>query len=160
MRKISRRTFLQAAAGSAAVGIAAPQLLDMKAFSASIVDTPVSKIPTYCNGCSTGCPMFAYVKNGRLWKVEGHPIAMKNYGTLCARAHGVAADLYNKDRVRQPMKRGADGKFQPISWDQAFKEIAEKLAAIIDKNTGNSVAWMAHGGQDTDGGMFLYKIGK
>ena len=159
MRKISRRTFLQAAAGSAAVGIAAPQLLDMKAFSASIVDTPVSKIPTYCNGCSTGCPMFAYVKNGRLWKVEGHPIAMKNYGTLCARAHGVAADLYNKDRVRQPMKRGADGKFQPISWDQAFKEIAEKLAAIIDKNTGNSVAWMAHGGKDTYGGMFLDEIG-
>lgn len=45
------------------------------------------------------------------------------------------------------MKRGADGKFQPISWEQAFKEIAEKLSAITDKHTGNSVAWMAHGGK-------------
>ncbi len=102
MRRISRRTFLQASAGMTAVGIAAPQLIDMKAFSASIIDAPISKIPTYCNGCSTTCPMFAYVKNGRLWKVEGHPTAMKNFGTLCARAHGVASDLYNKDRVRQP----------------------------------------------------------
>src|SRR5665647_849260 len=136
MRNISRRTFLQVAAGTAAVGAGAPHLMDMKVFSASIADAPVTKVPSYCNGCSTGCPMFAYVKNGRLWKVEGHPQAMKNFGTLCARAHGVASDLYNKDRVRQPMKRGADGKFQPISWDQAFKEIAEKLTGIIDKHTG------------------------
>ena len=159
MRKISRRTFLQAAAGTAAAGAAIPQLLDIKAFSASITEAPVEKIPTYCNGCSTACPMFAYVKNGRLWKVEGHPIGMKNYGTLCARAHGVAADLYNKDRVRQPMKRGADGKFQPISWEQAFKEIAEKLSDITEKHTGNSVAWMNHGGKESYGSMFLDEIG-
>ena len=159
MRNISRRTFLQIAAGTAAAGTAIPKLMDMKAFSAAMADAPVTKVPTYCNGCSTGCPMFAYVKNGRLWKVEGHPVAMKNYGTLCARAHGVATDLYNKDRVRQPMKRGADGKFQPISWDQAFQEIAEKLAGIIDKHTGNSVVWMAHGGKESYASLFLDEIG-
>lgn len=159
MRTITRRTFLQVAAGTVAAGAAIPELMDIKAFKAAIADTPVTRIPTYCNGCSTGCPMFACVKNGRLWKLEGHPQAMKNYGTLCARAHGVAADLYNKDRVRQPMKRVADGKFEPISWEQAFKEIAEKLSGILDKHTGNSVAWMAHGGKETYGAMFLDEIG-
>jgi len=33
MRNISRRTFLQVAAGTAAAGVAIPQLMDMKAFS-------------------------------------------------------------------------------------------------------------------------------
>lgn len=159
MRSITRRTFLQAAAGTVAAGAAIPALMDLKAFKTAAADAPVAKIPTYCNGCSTACPMFAYVKNGRLWKLEGHPQAMKNYGSLCARAHGVAADLYNKDRVRQPMKRGANGNFEPIAWEQAFKEIAEKLAGILDKHTGNAVAWMAHGGKETYGSMFLDEIG-
>ena len=141
------------------MGFAAPHLMDLKAFGAAMVDAPVVRVPSYCNGCSTGCPMFAYVKSGRLWKIEGHPLAMKNFGALCARAHGVAADLYNKDRVRQPMKRMPDGNFQPISWDQAFTEIAEKLTGIIEKNTGNAVAWMAHGGKETYGSMFLDEIG-
>ena len=159
MQKINRRTFLQTAAGATAVGLAIPHLMDMKAFSAAAADSHITRVASWCNGCSTSCPMFAYVKNGRLWKIEGNPLAMKNYGTLCARAHGIAADLYNKDRVRQPMKRMPDGGFQPISWEQAFTEIAEKLTGILDKNTGNSVAWMAHGGKESYGAMFLDEIG-
>lgn len=159
MQKINRRTFLQTAAGATALGLTVPHLMNIKAFSAAVADSPVTRTPSYCNGCSTGCPMYVYAKNGRLWKIEGHPQAMKNYGTLCARAHGVAADMYNKDRVRQPMKRMPDGGFQPISWEQAFTEIAEKLTGILDKNTGSTVAWMAHGGKETYGAMFLDEIG-
>lgn len=159
MLHISRRSFLKAAAGGVAVGITAPGLLNLKAFNKTMAETPVEKVASVCNGCSTACPMIVHVKNGRLWKVEGHPVGMKNFGTLCARAHGVVSDLYNKDRVRQPMKRMPDGQFQPISWEQAFKEIGEKLGAIIDKNTGSSVAWMAHGGKEIYAGMFLDEIG-
>lgn len=159
MGNMSRRTFLKAgiAAGAACT---VPAAFDFKSFVKGAAQAQVDRVPSTCNGCSSNCAMFVYVKDGRLWKLEGIPVAMRNEGTLCARAYGVAADIYNPDRMKQPMKRVGDGnQFTPISWDQAFREIAEKLTKIIDKNTGNSVAWMAHGGKETYAQMLLDEIG-
>ncbi len=158
MKTISRRTFLKAGAAVGA-GLAAPLAFEFRSFVEGAAEAPVTKVPSTCNGCSTNCALFAYVKNGRLWKIEGIPVAMKNEGKLCARAHGVAADLYNPDRVSQPMKRTGDNQFSPLSWEQAFKEIGEKLAKIIDKDTASSVVWMAHGGKETYAQMLLDEIG-
>lgn len=158
MKTISRRTFLKAGAAAGAA-CAAPLAFDFRSFTLGAAEAPVTKVPSTCNGCSSNCALFAYVKNGRLWKIEGIPIAMKNEGKLCARAHGVAADVYNPDRIAQPMKRTGDNQFSPISWEQAFKEIGEKLTKIIDKDTANTVVWMAHGGKETYAQMLLDEIG-
>jgi thiosulfate reductase/polysulfide reductase chain A len=158
MKTISRRTFLKAGAAAGAA-CALPLAFDLRSFALGAAEAPVTKVPSTCNGCSTNCALYAYVKNGRLWKIEGIPAAMKNEGKLCARAHGVAADIYNPDRVTQPMKRTGDNQFSPISWEQAFKEIGEKLTKIIDKDTAGSVVWMAHGGKETYAQMLLDEIG-
>jgi thiosulfate reductase/polysulfide reductase chain A len=158
MRKISRRTFLKTAAVSSLAGTL-PFAADFKSFVEGASEAAVVKVPSTCNGCSTNCAMFVHVKNGRLWKLEGNPAAMKNEGKLCARAHGVAADVYHPDRVQQPMKRVGDNKFEAISWEQAYQEIGEKLTAIIDKETGNSVMWLCHGGKESYAQMFLDEIG-
>ncbi|MCX7781273.1 MAG: respiratory selenite reductase catalytic subunit SrrA [Negativicutes bacterium] len=157
MRTFSRRTFLKAAAAATIAG-AMPLAGDFTGFVRGAAEAPVTRTPSTCNGCSTNCAMFVYVKNGRLWKLEGNPIAMKNEGKLCARAYGVAADVYNPDRVQQPMKRVGD-KFEPISWGQAFKEIGDKLTKIIDKHTGSSVLWLCHGGKEAYAQMLLDEIG-
>lgn len=159
MHTISRRNFLKVMAGTVTAVSAAPLIMNFKTFTAASADAPVTKVPTQCNGCSTGCALFAYVKNGRLWKIEGHPKAMKNFGHLCARGHGVANSVYSPDRVRQPMKRVGEGKFEPISWEQAFKEIGEKLTKITEKYTGNSVMWLTHGGKEMYASMLLSEIG-
>lgn len=158
MLKISRRTFLKAGA-LAGAACAAPAVFAFPSFVRGAAEQPVAKMPSTCNGCSTNCALWVYVKNGRLWKLEGVPQAMKNEGKLCARAYGVAADVYNPDRVTQPMKRTGDNQFSPISWEQAFKEIAEKLTKIIDKDTANTVVWLTHGGKETYAQMLLDEIG-
>lgn len=158
MKKMSRRSFLQAAA-VVSTACAIPGAWDLAAFKSALAEAPVEKVPSTCNGCSTNCSMFVYIKNGRLWKLEGNPIAMKNEGKLCARAYGVAADVYNPDRVHQPMKRVGENKFEPISWEQAFKEIGDKLTKIVDKDSGNSVAWLCHGGKENYAQMLLDEIG-
>lgn len=144
MPKISRRTFLKIAALTGAAG-SMPVYLSKNKFIAASEDVPVEKIPTLCNGCSNMCGMFVHVKNGRVWKAEGHPIHLKSRGKLCARGHGTVADIYNPGRVTQPMKRVGDNQFEPISWEQAFQEIGEKLMKIVEQYGGNSVVWMEHG---------------
>ncbi|WP_280770314.1 respiratory selenite reductase catalytic subunit SrrA [Salipaludibacillus daqingensis] len=144
MAKLKRRSFLKAGAISAAAA-AIPFKLSMKDYQKAIADEPTKKIPTTCNGCASMCGIYAYIKNDRLVRVEGHPVHAKSRGRLCARGHGMAADIYGKGRVTSPMKKVAEGEFEPISWDQAFDEIGEKLNGVIDQHGGNSVMWLEHG---------------
>ncbi|HEX9579776.1 MAG TPA: molybdopterin dinucleotide binding domain-containing protein, partial [Gemmatimonadales bacterium] len=46
---------------------------------------------------------------------------------LCARGQAGLQGLYNPDRVRGPMARGADGSFQSVTWEDALARLAERL---------------------------------
>lgn len=158
MRKISRRSFLKmvAAAGAAA---AIPLTIDFSLFAEEAKNSEVTKVPSFCNGCSSSCGVWAYVKNGRLWKIEGNKVHMKSQGKICARGHGVAYNIYDPGRVPQPMKRVGDNKFKPISWEQAFKEVGTKLRQLVDQHGGDKVVWACHGGKETYAQKFLDVIG-
>ena len=63
--------------------------------------------------------------DGKLKTVEGMGDHPYSEGTLCGRGHGTAQWAYSDGRLTQPMKRTADGGFEPISWDAAFEEIGQ-----------------------------------
>jgi len=144
MKKINRRTFLKASAAAAVVS-SVPLYFSFNDYKKAAEEIEIKQIPTFCHGCTSYCGIIAHVKNDRLWKVEGHPIHLKSRGHICARAHGMAAYEYSKDRITSPMKRVSGDKFEAISWEQAFKEIGEQLNGIVRKYSGNSVVWMEHG---------------
>ena len=104
-------------------------------------EAPVTRIPTLCNGCGNRCAIFAFVKNGRLWKIEGNPEANGNLGMVCPKGHGYLHDLYSPDRIRGPLKRVGD-RFEPISWEQAYKEIGQKINLILMDHGPQSVFWV------------------
>ena len=86
---------------------------------------------TVCTHCSVGCSIDAVVQNG-VW-VRQEPVfdSPLNLGAHCAkgasvREHGMTQDSH---RLKYPMKL-AGGKWQRISWDQAYDEISQKLLAI------------------------------
>ena len=86
---------------------------------------------TVCTHCSVGCAIDAVVQNG-VW-VRQEPVfdSPLNLGAHCAkgasvREHGMTQDSH---RLKYPMKL-AGGKWQRISWDQAYDEISNKLLAI------------------------------
>ncbi len=144
MVKINRRTFLKASAAAAVVS-SVPLYFSFHDYKKAAEKMEVKKIPTFCHGCTSYCGVIASVKNDRLWKVEAHPIHLKSRGHICARGHGMAAYLYSKDRIKAPLKRVGENRFEEITWEQAFKEIGEKLRDIVRKYSGNSVVWMEHG---------------
>jgi thiosulfate reductase/polysulfide reductase chain A len=139
--KITRRGFLKTAGTTIGVLSLSHELLDFKNWARASAEAPVTRIPTFCNGCGNRCGIFASVKNGRLWKIEGNPEANGNLGVLCPKGHGYLHDLYNPHRVKGPLKRVGD-RFESISWEVAYKEISEKVNLILMDAGPQSIFWV------------------
>ena len=116
-------------------------LLDFKNWAHASAEAPVTRIPTFCNGCGNRCAIFAFVKNGRLWKIEGNPEANGNLGVVCPKGHGYLQELYSPHRIKGPLKRVGD-RFEPISWEKAYQEIAQKTNLILMNHGPQSIFWV------------------
>jgi thiosulfate reductase/polysulfide reductase chain A len=139
--RITRRGFLKGAALGAGALSLSYNLLDFKTWAKTSQEAPITRVPTFCNGCGNRCAIFAYVKNGRLWKIEGNPEANGNLGLVCPRGHGYIHDLYNPERIEGPLKRVGD-RFEPIAWEQAYQEISQKINLILMDNGPQSIFWV------------------
>jgi len=61
-------------------------------------------------------------------------------GYVCPKGMAMGAVHHDPDRLRTPMRRRADGDFEPISWDAAFDLVAERLHAIRREHGNDAVA--------------------
>lgn len=97
-----------------------------------------------CEGPGTSCGINAYVKTDKVIKVEGNPDYPPSHGTLCSKGNLSRQYIYNKDRILTPLKRtglrGA-GEFEPISWEEAYAIIAEKLLQIKTEHGAEAVCF-------------------
>jgi thiosulfate reductase/polysulfide reductase chain A len=139
--KLTRRRFLKVTGATVGALSLSHDVLDFKNWVHASAEAPMTRIPTFCNGCGNRCSIFAFVKNGRLWRIEGNPEANGNLGVICPKGHGYLHDLYNPDRVKGPLKRVGD-RFEPISWEQAYKEIAQKINLILMDSGPQSIFWV------------------
>ena len=132
---ISRRSFIKlAATAGAAAAIpgcepAARKLIPYVVPDENVVPGVPSFFATTCNECPAGCGVVARIREGRVVKLEGNPADPIGQGSLCARGQAALQGLYNPDRLRHPQVRGGDGTLRTVSWDEAEKMLADKLAA-------------------------------
>lgn len=109
-------------------------------------DTGIEIKKTMCDICTPlcHCGIDAYVKDGRLIKIEGtegHPM---NNGKLCTKGACNRGYIYRSDRIMSPLRRigpRGSGRFEPISWDEAYKTIAENLLSAKARYGPNSVVF-------------------
>ncbi|MEH6360039.1 MAG: molybdopterin-dependent oxidoreductase, partial [Amylibacter sp.] len=91
---------------------------------------------TTCYMCACRCGIDVHMKDGKVKYIEGnrdHPI---NKGVLCAKGSAGIMQHYSPARLRAPMKRvgeRGEGKFEEISWDEAFEIAVKHLAPIREK---------------------------
>jgi anaerobic selenocysteine-containing dehydrogenase len=105
-------------------------------------------------GCHGNCGQLLYVKDGKVVRVEGDEAHPWNQGRSCPRALAMTQYMYHPDRVTQPLKRvGArgEGKFEPISWDEAFDLCEKRLREIRDQYGPESVIFCQGTGRDIGG---------
>ncbi|WP_395070884.1 molybdopterin-dependent oxidoreductase [Paraburkholderia silvatlantica] len=83
--------------------------------------------------CPDTCAMRVTVENGRAIKVSGDPDHPPTQGVLCTKVTRYAERVHHPKRLTQPMKRvgrKGEGRFEPISWDEAARIAAERLGEI------------------------------
>ncbi|UXH77819.1 molybdopterin-dependent oxidoreductase [Roseateles amylovorans] len=61
-------------------------------------------------------------------------------GYLCPKGVALKNLHEDPDRLRQPMRKQADGRFTPISWDDAFAEVQQRLPALRERHGADAVA--------------------
>ena len=148
--KITRRDFIKVSALTAAASLLDTKL-DLRAFE-FLPETEESRsegtkvVYTTCDICAMQCAMRAYVKDGVIVKLEGHPDDLQSGGRLCAKGNAGINWIYNPDRLKYPLKRtnpkkgiDEDPGFVRISWEEAFKIIADKLKEIKEKYGAKSI---------------------
>ncbi len=109
-------------------------------------DTGIVKRNSFCDICTPGphCGVTCYVKDGKILKVEGtdeHPV---NHGLLCPKGQSNRQYVYREDRVLTPLRRvgkRGEGKFEPITWDEAYDEIVQRLNEAKAQYGPSSVAF-------------------
>ena len=86
--------------------------------------------------CPDTCAMRVTVENGRAIKVSGDPDHPPTQGVLCTKVTRYAERVHHPKRLTQPMKRvgrKGEGRFEPISWDEANRIAAERLGEIAQR---------------------------
>jgi len=97
-----------------------------------------------CGMCSAGCGIIVRTREHKANKIEGNPLHPVNRGALCARGQAGLEVLYNPDRIKGPMKRvgeRGEGKWEEISWDEAVKEVTDKLREIKQQGRANRIVF-------------------
>ncbi len=106
-----------------------------------------------CQNCHSRCGLLGTVVDGVLVKLDGNPyhpnnmeederlaystpaaVAAGTRGRLCPKGQSGVQVLYDPLRIKHPLKRvgpRGSGKWQAISWSQAFSEIATQIDSLI-----------------------------
>lgn len=91
-----------------------------------------------CTECPAHCGLMINTRDGHPVKLEGNPDHPVSRGALCLRGQASLVRLYHPERVRQPLRRGADGRHEPVSWDEALGSIRQSLASARSKGQWNA----------------------
>ncbi|MFW9973556.1 MAG: molybdopterin-dependent oxidoreductase, partial [Candidatus Odinarchaeota archaeon] len=102
--------------------------------------------PAHCG--IDACGILAHVKGERIIKLEPAEFPLKKDRRICLRGLTSLDITYHPDRIKYPMKRigkrGA-GKFERITWDEAYNIIVENFKSIAEKYGWRAIGWVLGG---------------
>jgi len=87
--------------------------------------------------CPDTCALLTTVENGRAVRVQGNPAHAMTDGVLCTKVSRYTERTYHPERLLTPLRRvgpKGNGQFEPVGWDEALEEIADRLKAIAARD--------------------------
>jgi len=102
---------------------------------------------TACILCSINCGVEVRTEARRIVRVRGDKSHPGSQGYTCEKA--LRLDHYQnaRDRLTAPMRRRDDGTYEPVDWDTAIAEVAQRIAEVRDTHGGASIFYYGGGGQ-------------
>ena len=144
--------------GSAAAGVSAIPTIVNGENAPDELETAEDIIYSVCQMCHSRCGIRAKVKEGVLVKIDGNPYHPNNrdvdehdlpdrleyrtppqdayteLGRVCLKGQSGVQTVYDPLRIQRPLKRVGprnSGEWETITWEQAFREIADRINELI-----------------------------
>ncbi len=101
-----------------------------------------------CHDCGGRCLFRVHVRDGVITRIEtddGEEPQLR----ACARGRAYRQRVYAADRLTSPLKRvgeRGDGRFEPISWDEALDTVAGELIRVRDTHGPEATLLVAYFG--------------
>ncbi len=89
---------------------------------------------TICNYCSVGCTLEIHHRNGFVMEVTGAEGLVNNDNNLCRYGKFGYKYLNDKNRITAPLLR-RDGKFEPVTWEEAFNILEKEIKTAQPEQT-------------------------
>jgi anaerobic selenocysteine-containing dehydrogenase len=99
--------------------------------------------------CPDSCGWVVTVEDGVATKLRGNPDHPFSRGELCPKVNRLLDRVYSPDRILHPLRRvgpKGSGQFEPVSWDTALDEIAQRVKSAIGAYGPHTVVPMSSAG--------------
>ena len=115
-------------------------MVELPAFQV-LTPSPASRFPAVCpHDCPSTCALEVERVDeqtiSRIYGAKGNPYTA---GVICTKVMRYAERHHHPDRLRHPLRRIGEGRFQRITWTDALDEVAEGLTQITDRYGADSV---------------------
>lgn len=119
-------------------------------------ESALRTVARVCPFCEATCGLSVEVDGDRIAGVRGDKQDPFSNGFLCPKAYGLKELYHDPDRLRRPVRRVGDD-WQEISWDEAYDEVARRLADIRDRHGNDTVGTYTGNPVIHDLGAMLYR---
>ena len=117
--------------------------------------------------CPTSCGLLAETDGKQILSVRGDPEHPANQGLICGKMRRYPSSIHAPDRILHPMRRTGkkgEGKFEPISWEEAIEEITGRWKEILRTDGGDAILPLYYSGvmsviQRKCGDAFFHRMG-
>ncbi|WP_367401293.1 molybdopterin-dependent oxidoreductase [Paraconexibacter antarcticus] len=83
-----------------------------------------------CTLCEAMCGLEIEHAGGEILGIRGDERNHFSKGHICPKGNALQDLHTDPQRIRTPLRRNAAGEFEPVDWDVALDDIADRLAAI------------------------------
>jgi anaerobic selenocysteine-containing dehydrogenase len=114
--------------------------------------------------CACRCGIRVTLRDGEVRYIQGNPEHPLNKGVICAKGASGIMKQYSPARLTQPLRRkqGAergDGDFEPISWEETFQILEERLGKIRSTDPSKLALFTGRDQMQALTGMFAKQFG-
>lgn len=149
MPLLSRRKFLTLLSASAALTVTActdyRDKGEIVPYTRKPEEITIGKANYYastCDACYQNCGILIKTREGRPIKIDGNPDHPINKGKICNKGQANILNLYDPERLKNPIEKTTNSAFIEINWDKLDEQIIKKLRGAF--STGKEIALITH----------------
>jgi anaerobic selenocysteine-containing dehydrogenase len=129
---------------------------------------PLRTLHSTCpHDCPDACGLLVETDGERVLSVRGDPEHGYSKGSLCPKVNGYERTVHAPGRLLTPLLRDGkkgEGRFRPITWDDALSRIAARWKAIVAEHGGEAILPYSYAGtmglvQRNAGDAFFHRLG-